>query len=76
MSGVCIVGVGESELSRSLARSTQQLIGDAYVLGIAHVVELVRQLRHEAANQVTGAEIAAYGGYTGADAATLVLGRL
>ena len=44
------------------------LLAHAYVLGIAHVVELVRRLRD-------GAEVAAYGGYTGADAATLVLRR-
>ena len=45
------------------------------MLGIAHVVELVRQLRGEAGAQVDGAAIAAYGGYTGMDAATLVLRR-
>jgi acetyl-CoA acetyltransferase len=52
------------------------LLSHAYVLGIAHVIELVRQLRGEAANQVAGAAIAAYGGYTGAMASTLVLGRV
>ena len=51
------------------------LLSHAYVLGIAHVIELVRQLRGEAANQVEDATIAAYGGYTGAMASTLVLGR-
>jgi acetyl-CoA acetyltransferase len=51
------------------------LLSHAYVLGIAHVVELVRQLRGEAANQVVSPEIAVYGGYTGATASTLVLGR-
>jgi len=51
------------------------LLSHAYVLGIAHVVELVRQLRGEAANQAAGAEIGVYGGYTGALASTLVLGR-
>ena len=51
------------------------LLSHAYVLGIAHVVELVRQLRGEAANQVPGAHIGVYGGYTGATASTLVLGR-
>ncbi len=49
------------------------MLSHAYVLGIAHVVEVVRQLRGEAANQVAGAEIGIYGGYTGPEAATLVL---
>jgi acetyl-CoA acetyltransferase len=51
------------------------LLSHAYVLGIAHVVELVRQLRGEAANQVPGARVGVYGGYTGAMASTLVLAR-
>jgi acetyl-CoA acetyltransferase len=52
------------------------LLSHAYVLGIAHVVELVRQLRGECgARQVTDAEIAVYGGYTGPQASTLVLRR-
>ena len=51
------------------------MLSHAYVLGIAHVVEVVRQLRGEAANQVVGAEIGVYGGYTGPEAATLVLRR-
>jgi acetyl-CoA acetyltransferase len=51
------------------------LLSHAYVLGIAHVVEVVRQLRGEAAAQVPGAEIGVYGGYTGPQAATLVLRR-
>ena len=51
------------------------LLSHAYVLGIAHVVELVRQLRGEAANQVAGARVGVYGGYTGAMASTLVLAR-
>jgi acetyl-CoA acetyltransferase len=49
------------------------LLSHAYVLGIAHVVELVRQLRGEAGAQVRGARVAAFGGYTGPNAATLVL---
>jgi acetyl-CoA acetyltransferase len=52
------------------------LLSHAYVLGIAHVVEVVRQLRGEAAAQVRGAEIGVYGGYTGPQAATLVLRRV
>jgi acetyl-CoA acetyltransferase len=51
------------------------LLSHAYVLGISHVVELVRQLRGEAAAQVKDAELAVYGGYTGAMASTLVLRR-
>jgi acetyl-CoA acetyltransferase len=51
------------------------LLSHAYVLGIAHVVEVVRQLRGEASNQVAGAEIGTYGGYTGPQASTLILRR-
>jgi acetyl-CoA acetyltransferase len=51
------------------------LLSHAYVLGIAHVVECVKQLRGTAPVQVEGCGIAVYGGYTGASASTLVLGR-
>ena len=51
------------------------LLSHAYVLGIAHVVEIVRQLRGEAAAQVPNAEIGIYGGYTGPQAGTLILSR-
>lgn len=51
------------------------LLSHSYVLGIAHVVELVRQLRGEADAQVPDAEIGVYGGYTGPQASTLVLRR-
>lgn len=51
------------------------LLSHAYVLGIAHVVEVVRQLRGEAAAQVPGAQVGVYGGYTGPQASTLVLRR-
>jgi acetyl-CoA acetyltransferase len=51
------------------------LLSHAYVLGIAHVVEVVRQLRGEAAAQVPDAEIGVYGGYTGPQASTLVMRR-
>jgi len=50
------------------------LISHAYVLGIAHVIECVRQLRGTAGAQVPDCEIAVYGGYTGHMASTLVLG--
>lgn len=51
------------------------LLSHSYVLGVSHVVELVRQLRGEACNQVDAPEIAVYGGYTGGLASTLVLGK-
>jgi acetyl-CoA acetyltransferase len=49
------------------------LLSHAYVLGISHVNELVRQLRGEAANQVSDANVGVYGGYTGHMASTLIL---
>ncbi len=52
------------------------LLSHAYVLGIAHVVEVVRQLRGQAAAQVPGARVGVYGGYTGHMASTLILRRL
>ncbi len=51
------------------------LLSHAYVLGIAHVVEVVRQLRGQAAAQVPGARVGVYGGYTGHMASTLILRR-
>ena len=51
------------------------LLSHAYVLGIAHVVEIVRQLRGEAAAQVRDATVGIYGGYTGPQASTLILAR-
>jgi acetyl-CoA acetyltransferase len=51
------------------------LLSHAYVLGIAHVVEVVKQLRGTAPAQVPGARVGVYGGYTGAHASTLVLTR-
>jgi hypothetical protein len=51
------------------------LLSHSYVLGIAHVLELVRQLRGAAGAQVDDAEVAAYGGYTAGRAATMVLRR-
>ena len=41
------------------------LLSHAYVLGIAHVVECVKQLRGTAPAQVPDCEVAVYGGYTG-----------
>lgn len=51
------------------------MLSHAYVLGIAHIVEIVRQLRGEAEAQVKDARTAVYGGYTGPQASTLVLQR-
>ncbi|MDP6978434.1 MAG: thiolase family protein [Myxococcota bacterium] len=51
------------------------LLSHAYVLGISHVNEVVRQLRGEAACQVSDCEIGVYGGYTGHMASTLVMRR-
>jgi acetyl-CoA acetyltransferase len=51
------------------------LLSHAYVLGIAHVVECVKQLRGVAPAQVADCDIAVYGGYTGGSASTLVLAR-
>ncbi len=51
------------------------LLSHAYVLGIAHVVELVKQLRGDAVNQVQGAELAAYAGFTADEGSTLILRR-
>jgi hypothetical protein len=51
------------------------MLSHAYVLGIAHVVEIVRQLRHTAAAQVADGAVGIYGGYTGPQASTLILGR-
>lgn len=49
------------------------MLSHAYVLGIAHVVEVVRQLRGEAAAQVPNPQVGVYGGYTGPTAGTLIL---
>ena len=49
------------------------LMSHSYVLGTSHIIELVRQLRGEAANQVERAEIGVYGGYAVGNASTLIL---
>jgi acetyl-CoA acetyltransferase len=49
------------------------LLSHAYVLGIAHVIELVRQIRGTAQNQVSNVERAAYAGFTADEGATLIL---
>jgi acetyl-CoA acetyltransferase len=60
--------------TKGLAYNTHGgLLSHAYVLGISHVNEVVRQLRGEASSQVNGARVGVYGGYTGHMASTLVL---
>ena len=50
------------------------LLSHAYVLGIAHVVETVKQLRGDAGEaQVPDAEVGVYAGYSGPTATTLIL---
>jgi acetyl-CoA acetyltransferase len=49
------------------------LLSHAYVLGIAHVVEVVKQVRGTAPAQVPSCEVGVYGGYTGGNASTLIL---
>ncbi len=49
------------------------LLSHAYVLGIAHVIELVRQLRGTAQNQVDDVQLAAYAGFTADEGATMIL---
>ena len=51
------------------------LLSHAYVLGIAHIIELIKQLRGEANNQVENARLAAYAGFTADEASTLILRR-
>jgi acetyl-CoA acetyltransferase len=62
--------------SGKLAHNTHGgMLSHAYVLGISHVVEVVRQLRGEATAQVADCEVGVYGGYTGPQGSTLVLTR-
>lgn len=51
------------------------LLSHSYLLGISHVVELVKQLRGDAVNQVESARMAAYAGFTADEASTLILKR-
>ena len=51
------------------------LLSHAYVLGIAHVCELVKQLRGDAVNQVEDVNLVAYAGFTAEEGSTLILGR-
>jgi len=81
-SGFCEKGAGGEFVagdtlhydSGKLAHNTHGgMLSHAYVLGISHVVEVVRQLRGEAAAQVADCEVGVYGGYTGPQGSTLVL---
>jgi acetyl-CoA acetyltransferase len=72
--GAFVAGAGIDWDGGGLPTNTHGgMLSHAYVLGSAHVVEVVRQLRGEAANQVADARIGVYGGYTGHLASTLVL---
>ncbi len=51
------------------------LLSHSYLLGISHVVELVKQLRGTAVNQVEDTRIAAYAGFTADEGSTLILRR-
>lgn len=51
------------------------LLSQAYILGVNHLIEAVRQLRGTADNQVEDAELGLVGGWGGADHATLILER-
>jgi len=66
--GFCKKGEGGPFVETdSLAYNTHGgLLSHAYVLGIAHVVEVVRKLRG-------AAEVGVYGGYTGPQASCLVM---
>ena len=48
-------------------------LSHAYILGMTHVVELVKQLRGTAVNQVENVKFAAYAGFTAEEASTLIL---
>jgi acetyl-CoA acetyltransferase len=81
-SGFCEKGAGGEFVagdtlhfdSGKLAHNTHGgMLSHAYVLGISHVVEVVRQLRGEGTAQVADCEIGVYGGYTGPQCSTVVL---
>ena len=83
-SGFCEKGAGgefvdgdalQFDVGRLPTNTHGGLLSHAYVHGIAHVVEVVRQLRGEAAAQVRDPTVGVYGGYTGPQAATLILRR-
>jgi acetyl-CoA acetyltransferase len=83
-SGFCEKGAGGDFAARAgLAYDTGSLptnthgglLSHAYINGIAHVVEIVRQLRGTAAAQVPGATVGGYGSFTGGGAGTLLLRR-
>ena len=51
-------------------------LSHSYLMSVPHIIEAVRQLRHEApANQVEGAEVALVSGMGPGDNGVLILGR-
>ena len=74
--GPFAASVGLDAVAGGLPTNTHGgLLSHAYIMGIGHVIELVRQLRHDADAQVRDAELGAYGHFTGGSASTLVLRR-
>jgi len=74
--GGAFVEAGHTRLDGSIPINTHGgLLSYSYLLGVEHVVEAVRQLRHEAgANQVPNAEVGLVSGLTVPEFGVLVLG--
>lgn len=75
--GGAFISGGRIELGGALPVNTHGgNLSHAYLLGITHIVEAVRQLRGEAgARQIPGAELGVVNGFTGHESGTLVLRR-
>jgi acetyl-CoA acetyltransferase len=64
--------VGDAELP---INTHGGLLSQAYLLGINHMTEAVKQLRHDADNQVADADIGLVAGWAAGDHGTVILGR-